>query len=70
MTTHITFEDGSSHTEETHKDNLKSTILRLTRGPAVQMGIIKEVKIVDKYDCIIFLSQYKNGTMEIVFPKQ
>jgi len=56
--TYITFNgDGGSHTENTTKENLSSTIARLMRGPAAQMGMIKEVKIVDMMDCIVFLAK-------------
>ena len=42
------------------------TITRLLRGPAAMMGIIKEVKIVDQMDCIVFLARDGN----VVFPPQ
>ena len=55
--THITFTSGDRHKELTHPDKLESTITRLLRGPAAQMGIIKEVKIVEvATDCIVFLA--------------
>ena len=66
FTTHITFVSGDSHKEEpVTSDKLVSTITRLTRGPAAMMGIIKEVKIVDQMDCIVFLARDNN----VVFPK-
>ena len=57
FTTHITFTSGDTHREEPiTADKLSSTITRLLRGPAAQMGMIKEVKIVDMTDCIVFLA--------------
>ena len=41
-----------------------ATITRLISGPAAQMGMIKEVKIVDMMDCIVFLARDN----KIVFP--
>ncbi len=65
--TYITFSgDGGSHTENTTEENLFSTITRLTRGPAAQMGMIKEVKIVDMMDCIVFLARDN----KIIHPSQ
>ena len=63
--THITFASGEGHMETTDEDKLVSTITRLLRGPAAMMGIIKEVKIVDQMDCIVFLARDNN----VVFPK-
>ena len=64
--THITFASGDGHMETTDEDKIVSTITRLLRGPAAQMGIIKEVKIVEvATDCIVFLARDNN----VVFPK-
>tara|TARA_B100001027_G_scaffold192384_1_gene147181 strand:- start:201 stop:449 length:249 start_codon:yes stop_codon:yes gene_type:complete len=64
--THITFVGGDGHMESTAEENLESTITRLLRGPAAQMGIIKEVKIVEvATDSIVFLARDNN----VVFPK-
>ena len=57
FTTHITFTSGDTHKETTPAANVVSTISRLTRGPAAQMGIIREVRIVDQMDCIVFLAE-------------
>ena len=57
FTTHITFTSGDAHKEITPEDKLESTIARLIQGPAAQMGIIKEVRIVDSGDCIVFLAE-------------
>ena len=65
FTTHITFASGDTHKEApVTEDKLGATIGRLLYGPAAQMGIIKEVKIVDTYDCIVFLARDN----KIVFP--
>jgi hypothetical protein len=66
FTTHITFTSGDRHKETTREDQLGSTITRLVRGPAALLGLIKEVKIVDTYDCIVFLA--RDG--KVVFPEQ
>jgi len=67
FTTHITFTSGDSHKEEPITgDKLVSTITRLVRGPAAMAGMIKEVKIVDQMDCIVFLARDN----KVVFPPQ
>ena len=67
FTTHITFTSGDSHKEEPITgDKLVSTITRLVRGPAAMAGMIKEVKIVDQTDCIVFLARDN----KVVFPPQ
>ena len=75
FTTHITFASGDTHTEAPITgDKLGSTITRLIQGPAAQMGMIKEVKIVDMMDCIVFLARVPNRfeaiANHIIFPKQ
>ncbi len=58
FTTHITFTSGDTHKEDPiTEDKLVSTITRLVRGPAARLGMIKEVKIVDTWDCIVFLAR-------------
>ena len=74
FTTHITFWDAGSHKEDPiTEDKLGSTITRLIQGPAAQMGMIREVKIVDTWDCIVFLARTPNRfeaiANHIVFPK-
>ena len=66
FTTHITFTSGDTHKEDpiTNVEELGATIGRLVYGPAAKMGIIKEVKIVDQLDCIVFLARDN----KIVFP--
>ena len=67
FTTHITFTSGDTHREDPiTADKLGSTISRLVRGPAAMMGMIKEVKIVDMMDCIVFLARDN----KVVFPPQ
>ena len=65
--TYVTFRSGDTNKEHTEEAKLGSTITRLLRGPAAQMGIIKEVKIVEvATDCIVFLARDNN----VVFPPQ
>ena len=67
FTTHITFTSGDTHREDPiTADKLGSTIAPLVRGPAAQLGMIKEVKIVDMMDCIVFLARDN----KVVFPPQ
>ena len=67
FTTHITFTSGDSHKEDPiTSEKLRSTISRLLVGPAAQMGMIKEFKIVDSMDCVVFLARDN----KIVFPPQ
>ena len=67
FTTHIIFRSGDTHKEDPiTSDKLGSTITRLLRGPAASIGMIKEVKIVDQSDCIVFLARDN----KIVFPPQ
>ena len=66
FTTHITFATGDTHKEEPITgDKIVGTITRLLRGPAAMAGMIKEVKIVDQMDCIVFLARDNN----VVFPQ-
>jgi|LWDU01.1.fsa_nt_gi hypothetical protein len=64
--TYITFTSGDTHREDTSDDQIESTVKRLLRGPAAQMGMIKEVKIVDMMDCTVFLARDN----QILFPPQ
>jgi len=66
FTTHITFTTGDTHKEDPiTEEKLGSTITRLLRGPAAQMGMIKEFRIVDSMDCTVFLVRDNN----VVFPQ-
>ena len=70
FTTYITFTSGDTHKEAPiTADKVGSTITRLVRGPAAQMGIIKEVKIVDNWDCIVFLAK-DNKIVHPAFPPE
>ena len=64
FTTYITFTTGDTHKEDTPSGQIMSTIQRLVTGPAAQMGMIKEVKIVDITDCTVFLARDN----KILFP--
>ena len=65
FTTHITFTSGDTHQEDPiTEDKLRSTITRLLAGPAARLGLIKEFKIVDTLDCIVFLARDN----KVVFP--
>ena len=64
FTTHITFSSGDTHKEHTPEDKLIPTIERLVAGPAARIGMIKEVKIVDTMDRMIFLARDN----KILFP--
>ena len=66
--TYITFKGAQMQcSEDTTKENLQPTILRLMRGAAAQAGMIEEVKIVEtSSDCVVFLA--KNN--QVVFPPQ
>ena len=64
--THITFTSGDPLVEKTTSENLMPTIQRLLTGPAAMMGMIKEVKIVDSWDCIVFLA--RDG--KVLFPNK
>ena len=73
LTTHITFTSGDTHREDPiTADKLGSTITRLVQGPAAQMGIIKEVRIVDGWDCTVFLARTESPLRlpRIIFPPQ
>ena len=64
FTTYITFATGDTHKEDTPNEKVIDTIQRLLRGPAAMAGMIKEVKIVDTMDCVVFLARDN----EVVFP--
>ena len=65
-TTHITFTSGDTHKEDPiPASKIASSITRLMHGPAAQMGIIDEVRIVDSGDCIVFHAVQG----KVIFPK-
>ena len=63
---YITFKSGDTHVEDQPLSNLRSSIQRLTTGPAAIAGIISEVKVVDELDCTVFHS--KNN--RVLFPPE
>ena len=64
---HITFSNNDHFVEKNKSiEAVKSAIVRLTRGPAARAGLIKEVRIIDTGDFIVFHSV--NG--KILFPKR
>ena len=66
FTTHITFTaGGGTHTETTPATEVVGTIKRLITGPAARAGMIKEVKIVDANDSIVFLAKDN----KVLFPR-
>ena len=52
-------------TDWCEQEELRSSLQRLIHGPAAQLGIIAEIKVIDTMDCIVFLVQ--EGKQ--VFPK-
>ena len=57
--------DDAGRMTETHDETtLMDAVQRLTQGPAAQLGLIEEVKVVDVMDCTNFL--WQKG--KLVFP--
>lgn len=44
-------------TDWCEKEQLLSSLQRLIHGPAAQMGIISEIKVIDVMDCVVYLIQ-------------
>ncbi len=65
---YITFDTGDAHldTDWCTQETLTSSLTRLFHGPVSKMGIIKEVKVVDTTDSIVFLVKDNKQ----VFPRQ
>lgn len=61
----ITFDAGLPIKEVHDEMTLLDALQRLLHGPAALMGMIKEVKVVDTTDCVIWWA--KEG--KIVWPK-
>ncbi len=63
----IKFDNGDDHldTDWCNQEKLMSSLQRLLHGPAAQLGIISEIKVIDTMDCVVFLVQ--NGKQ--VFPE-
>ena len=57
-------DEGGRMTEAHDETTLMDAVQRLTRGPAAQLGLIEEVKVVDAMDCTNFL--WQKG--KLVFP--
>ena len=57
-------DEGGRMTETHDETTLMDAVQRLTRGPAAQLGLIEEVKVVDAMDCTNFL--WQKG--KLVFP--
>ena len=56
---YITFDTGDSHldTDWCGQDELMSSLSRLLHGPVSKMNIIKEIKVVDATDSIVYMVQ-------------
>ena len=56
---YVTFKTGDRHIDTDWCDDKKliQSLYRLIHGPVAHMGIIKEIRVVDQDDYIIFLSQ-------------
>ena len=56
---YVTFNTGDQHldTDWCGQEQLLQSLKRLCHGPVAHMGIIKEIRVVDQDDYIIFLSQ-------------
>lgn len=61
---YITFKSGDNHVEDHDESTLASALVRLTRGPAAALGIVREVKVVDMMDCTVF--EHRQG--RLVYP--
>jgi len=61
---HVTFSSGDTHVEDHTDETLVSAVHRLLRGPAAKLGIITEVKVIDRMDCTNLLARHG----EIIFP--
>ena len=65
FTIHIKFISGDTHIEQHTEDSVVEAVQRLTLGPAAQMGMIDEVKVVDMLDCTNLL--WQEG--KLIFPR-
>jgi len=56
---YITFNTGDQHldTDWCDEQTLLRSLRRLRHGRVSKMGILKEIKVVDEGDCIVFLMQ-------------
>tara|TARA_B100000131_G_scaffold127420_1_gene124411 strand:+ start:306 stop:521 length:216 start_codon:yes stop_codon:yes gene_type:complete len=64
---HIEFSSGDRMVERDKSlPQVQSAVQRLTRGPAAMGGLIKEVRVVDMFDRMVFHSLNN----KILFPKR
>ena len=63
---YITFNTGHQHldTDWCDEETLHKSMHRLRHGPVSKMGILKEIRVIDDSDCLIFLVQDN----KIVYP--
>ncbi len=56
---YVTFNTGDQHLDTDWCDDKQmiQSLYRLIHGPVARIGIIKEIRVVDQDDYIIFLSQ-------------
>jgi len=64
---YITFDTGDRHldTDWCDEQTLLRSLGRLRHGPISKMGVLKEIRVVDADDCIVFLVQDD----KVVFPQ-
>jgi len=64
---YITFDTGDRHldTDWCDEQTLLRSLGRLRRGPISKMGVLKEIRVVDTDDYIVFLVQDD----KVVFPQ-
>ena len=65
---YITFDTGDRHldTDWCDEQTVLRSLGRLSRGPISKMGVLKEIRVVDEGDCIVFLTQDD----EVIYPKK
>ena len=65
---YITFDTGDRHldTDWCDEQTLPRSLGRLRHGPISKMRVLKEIRVVDEGDCIVFLTQDD----EVIYPKE
>ena len=65
---YITFDTGDRHldTDWCDEQTLLRSLGRLRHGPISKMGVLKEIRVVDTDDCIVFLTKDD----KVVYPKK